>query len=71
MFYFDRKEKDKYSEPLRKKVDDAVQKLINRAYKKTKEMLEKNKYFIKKFAEKLLEKETVNQGDIDLIFSKV
>ena len=34
-------------------------------------MLEKNKYFIKKFAEKLLEKETVNQGDIDLIFSKV
>ena len=71
MFYFDREEKNKYSEPLRKKVDDAVQKLISRAYNKTKEMLEKNRYLIKNFAEKLLEKETVNQGDIDLIFSKV
>ena len=71
MFYFDREEKDKYSEPLRKKVDDAVQKLISRAYNKTKEVLEKNRYLIKNFAEKLLEKETVNQGDIDLIFSKV
>ena len=71
MFYFDREEKDKYSEPLRKKVDDAVQKLISRAYNKTKEVLEKNRYLIKNFAEKLLEKETVNQSDIDLIFSKV
>ncbi len=68
-FYFDSERKDRYSETLRKKVDTAVQKIITRAYKKTKEMLEKHRHLIKKFANKLLEKETVNQVDIDIIFS--
>jgi len=69
MFYFDRECKDRYSETLKNKVDTAVQKIINRAYEKTKEMLEKHRHLIKKFAKKLLEKETVNQIDIDIIFS--
>ena len=68
-FHFDRERRDIYSETLRKKVDTAVQKIINRAYKKTKEMLEEHSNLIEKFAKKLLEKETVNQVDIDIIFS--
>ena len=69
MFYFDREYKDRYSEMLKNKVDTAVQKIINRAYEKTKEMLEGHRHLIEKFAKKLLEKETVNQIDIDIIFS--
>ena len=68
-FYFDREWKGLYSETLRKKVDISVQKIINRAYKKTKEMLEEHSHLIEKFAKKLLKKETVNQVDIDIIFS--
>ena len=71
MFYFDREYKDRYSDTLKKKVDVAVQKIINRAYKKTKEMLEEHRHLIEKFSKKLLEKETVNQVDIDIIFSNI
>ena len=70
-FYFNRDRRDIYSETMRKKVDTAVQKLITRAYKKTKEMLEEHSHLIEKFAKKLLEKETVNQVDIDIIFSGI
>ena len=68
-FYFDRANIDRYSNKLRKKVDMAVQKLIERAYKKTKKLLESHKLLVGKFANKLLEKETVNRVDIDIIFS--
>ena len=68
-FYFDREKNALYSETLRNKVDDSVQKIIKSAYKNAKEMLEEHKHLIEKFAKKLLEKETVNQVDIDIIFS--
>ena len=71
MFYFDGEHKDRYSETLKNKVDTAVQKIINRAYEKTKEMLEEHRQLIEKFAKKLLEKETINQIDIDIIFSHI
>ena len=50
-------------------MDGAVHKIITRAYKKTKEMVEDHRHLIEKFANKLLEKETLNQVDIDIIFS--
>ena len=68
-FYFDREKNALYSETLRNKVDDSVQKIIKSAYKNAKEILEEHKHLIEKFAKKLLEKETVNQVDIDIIFS--
>jgi len=57
------------SEDLRQRVDKAVQTLIRECYQRTKILLQENKEIIKKMAESLLEKETLNQEDIDLFFS--
>ena len=67
-FHFDRERKERYSESLRKKVDSAVQKLINRAYVETKNILQKKKNLVTSLATKLLEKETLNQTDLDIIW---
>ena len=57
------------SEDLRQKVDQAAQTLIRECYQRTKKLLQENKHLIEKMAEKLLEKETLNQEDIEKVFN--
>tara|TARA_Y100001970_G_scaffold173950_1_gene212352 strand:- start:2127 stop:3818 length:1692 start_codon:yes stop_codon:yes gene_type:complete len=57
-----------YSEDLRKKVDHRVQELIHTCYDRTKRLIEDNKPRIEAMARALLEKEILNQEDIELLF---
>ena len=57
------------SEDLRQKVDQAVQTLIRECYQRTTILLQEKKEIIKKMAESLLEKETLNQEDIASFFN--
>lgn len=66
-FHFQR-EKEEYSEQIRKKIDKAVQNILSKAYKITKKILKKNKVLVKKLTNRLLEKETLLQTDLDIIF---
>ena len=67
-FHF-QKEKEEYSEKLRQKMDQAVQKLIKGAYSRTKQMLRGNAKLVHKLYKKLLEKETLNEVDLAIIFN--
>jgi AFG3 family protein len=67
-FHF-QKEKEEYSEKLRQSMDQAVQKLIKGAYNRTKQMLRGNSILVHKLYKKLLEKETLNEVDLDIIFN--
>jgi len=51
--------------PLRKKIDDEINKLINDAYQRSKDVLMENMDILHKLAEKLLEKETVMGKELD------
>lgn len=52
-----------YSETIATKIDTEVEKIINTTYKKTKEILTERKDALKKIADELLEKETIEQDD--------
>jgi cell division protease FtsH len=51
--------------PPRKKIDDEINKLINDAYQRSKDVLMENMDILHKLAEELLEKETVMGKELD------
>ena len=58
-----------YSEVTREKIDTEVKQIIKSCYDRTKTLMKKNTGLIKKMAEALLEKETLNQEEIVELFS--
>ena len=68
-FHFDVNKKDRYSDGMRVKIDSAVQKIIKKAYQQAVTVLKKNRDLVEKLTQKLLEKETLNQTDLDIIFN--
>ena len=67
-FHYDRS-KDNYGDALRNKIDKAVLNIIKICYKRTEDTLTKHKHLIKKMAEELLQKETLNQEEIVALFN--
>jgi len=67
-FHYDRS-KDNYGDALRNKIDKAVLNIIKTCYKRTEDTLTKHKSLIKKMAEELLQKETLNQEEIVALFN--
>ncbi|MBI2268936.1 MAG: hypothetical protein HYU69_01110, partial [Bacteroidetes bacterium] len=57
-----------YSEKTAELIDEEVSKLIDKAYKHTKEILTKNQHLLKQLAELLLEKEVIFKEDLERIF---
>jgi len=62
------KEGKQYSEKLRAAIDDCVHVITQNCYVRTKELIEKNKPKIEKMTAALLERETLNQRDIEILF---
>lgn len=58
----------KYSEKLRAAIDDCVHVLTKGCYERTTKIIESNKSKIEKMTEALLERETLNQRDIEILF---
>ena len=54
-----------YSESTAQKIDDEINKLINDAYQRAKDVLLENMDILHKLAENLLEKETVMGKELD------
>jgi cell division protease FtsH len=54
-----------YSDEVAFQIDKAVEKIIENAYNRAKDILVKNKRKLKKIAEKLLEKETLEGEELD------
>lgn len=52
-----------YSEKIAAKIDEEVQKILKRAYETAEKILEQNKAALKKIAETLMEKETLEQEE--------
>lgn len=68
---FDDRDADLVSEDTRMKIDEQVRMLLDKAYKKAKAILNKNKRNLKYVAEALIEKETIDQLEfIELIGAK-
>lgn len=59
-----------YSEKTAQLIDEEVSKMVEDAYKRTKEILEGHKDELKKLAELLLEKEVIFKDDLEKIFGK-
>ncbi len=57
-----------YSEKTGQIIDEEVSKLVDTAYKRTKEILVKNRDLLTKLAESLLEKEVIFKEDLERIF---
>lgn len=57
-----------YSEEIASLIDSEVKGLIDECYRKTKELLSENRETLDRMVEALLEKETLNREEIDLIF---
>jgi ATP-dependent metalloprotease FtsH len=57
-----------YSEKTGQIIDEEVSKLIDSAYKRTKDILIKNKHLLTQLAESLLEKEVIFKEDLERIF---
>jgi len=53
-----------YSQKTAEKIDEQVNKILNDCYKKTKDILEKNRYKLDMLAETLLDKETMFASEI-------
>jgi cell division protease FtsH len=60
------KHKD-YSEKIAEEIDDEVRRLVTGAYEESKKLLSRNYDILDAFAKKLLEKETVDGGEIDAL----
>jgi ATP-dependent metalloprotease FtsH len=67
IFYYNSELKNRYSENIKKQIDETVKNIINDCYKKTKEMLNNKKEFVEKIAVELLRNETLNQNQLNLI----
>ncbi len=59
-----------YSEEIARMIDEEVEKLINKAYTKAKELLVKNWRKLEKLSRELLEKEVLHEEDIERILGK-
>ena len=58
-----------YSEEVANKIDKEVRAIIDTAYTKAKELLTKNKRKLKKIAKNLIERETLEGADLDMLLS--
>jgi cell division protease FtsH len=68
---FDDRDADLISEDTRMKIDEQVRILLDKAYKKAKAILNKNKRNLKHVADALIEKETIDQLEfVELIGAK-
>jgi cell division protease FtsH len=56
-----------YSEEVAKKIDDAVSKFVDKAYRVTEQILEDNSEILEKIAKELLEKETIEKDRFEEI----
>ncbi|HOJ86065.1 MAG TPA: cell division protein FtsH, partial [Elusimicrobiales bacterium] len=56
-----------YSNETAKNIDDEIKRIVNDAYYKAKSILMENKLILDKIVEKLMEKETINGEELDLI----
>ncbi|MFC1651970.1 ATP-dependent zinc metalloprotease FtsH [Patescibacteria group bacterium] len=54
-----------YSEEVAAKIDHEIQKIVNKAYKKSLELLKKNKPKLEKLAKRLIDKETVDGEEFE------
>jgi AFG3 family protein len=59
-----------YSEKTAQTIDEEVSKMIEEAYVRAKDILNKNKHLLTLLAEKLLEKEVIFKEDLETIFGK-
>ena len=59
-----------YSEETGKLIDEEVRSLVNKAYQRTKELLQQNQGSLKSVAELLLKKETIFKEDLEAILGK-
>ncbi len=59
-----------YSERTAQTIDEEVSKLIETAYHRAKDILNKNKHLLTQLAEKLLDKEVIFKEDLEIIFGK-
>jgi cell division protease FtsH len=58
-----------YSEEVANKIDKEVRAIIDTAYTKAKELLTKNKRKLRKIAKNLIERETLEGADLDMLLS--
>lgn len=70
IFHYNLELKDRYSEDLKKEIDDSVKKIINECYNKTKKLLNNKKEYVEKLAVELLRNETLNESDLKIILNK-
>ncbi len=59
-----------YSEEIASQIDEEVDNIIKNSYKKTKELLIKNKKKLEEIAKKLIKKETIEGEEFDKLFKK-
>ena len=69
-FYYNSELKNRYSENIKKEIDESVKNIINKCYKKTKELLNNKKEFVEKLAVELLRNETLNDNDLKKLLNK-
>ena len=60
-----------YSEETAREIDVAVRAIVSAAYDKAREILFRKKELLERWAGKLLEKETLAEGELDLLRSAV
>ena len=69
-FYYNSELKNRYSENIKKQIDESVKNIINDCYKKTKELLNNKKEFVENLAIELLRNETLNDNDLKKLLNK-
>jgi len=63
-------EQKNYSEKIAEKIDQEVEKIITNAFEKTCQILEQKSDLLKKIAEKLLEKETLEKEEFEVLIKE-
>jgi cell division protease FtsH len=63
-------EQRNYSEKVAAEIDEEVSLIISKAQKKSEEILAKNKNLLKRIAQRLIEKETIEGKEFDSFFAK-
>jgi cell division protease FtsH len=59
-----------FSEKTAEQIDEAVKELVEKAYQRAFDVLEKNKIGLEQLAQKLLEKEVIFSDDLETVFGK-
>jgi len=60
-----------YSDETAKNIDDEIKRIINDCYFKAKSIIMENKIILDKIVEKLIDKETINGEELDLIINNL